>query len=137
MGQQLGMALSGFGDIALYYNKADFAAAGIRAPPSDVDQLAADAVKLTVPAAKRWGFYVPMGDAEWISYDWEPVLWGDGGHIAQFNRDQGHLRQPRRRQGPQHLGQPDQGQGGAGRQLCRRTAATTVAMRSSPTPWRW
>ncbi len=22
-----------------------------------------------------------MGDAEWISYDWEPVLWGDGGTL--------------------------------------------------------
>ena len=35
-GQQLGMALSGFGDIALYYNKADFAAAGITAPPANL-----------------------------------------------------------------------------------------------------
>jgi len=80
-GQQLGMALSGFGDIALYYNKADFAAAGITAPPTTWAQLAVDAAKLTVPSAKRWGFYVPMGDAEWISYDWEPVLWGDGGTL--------------------------------------------------------
>ncbi|MGO9657311.1 MAG: extracellular solute-binding protein [Acidimicrobiales bacterium] len=80
-GQQLGMALSGFGDIALYYNKADFAAAGITAPPTTWAQLAVDAAKLTDPAAKRWGFYVPMGDAEWISYDWEPVLWGDGGTL--------------------------------------------------------
>jgi multiple sugar transport system substrate-binding protein len=80
-GQQLGMALSGFGDIALYYNKADFAAAGITTPPSTWSQLTADAIKLTVPSQKRWGFYVPMGDAEWISYDWEPVLWGDGGTL--------------------------------------------------------
>jgi multiple sugar transport system substrate-binding protein len=75
------MALSGFGDIALYYNKADFAAAGITTPPATWKQLTADAIKLTDPAAKRWGFYVPMGDAEWISYDWEPVLWGDGGTL--------------------------------------------------------
>jgi multiple sugar transport system substrate-binding protein len=80
-GQQLGMALSGFGDIALYYNKADFAAAGITVPPANWSQLTADAIKLTVPSQKRWGFYVPMGDAEWISYDWEPVLWGDGGTL--------------------------------------------------------
>jgi ABC-type glycerol-3-phosphate transport system substrate-binding protein len=80
-GQQLGMALSGFGDIALYYNKADFAAAGITAPPKTWTQLTADAIKLTDPAAKRWGFYVPLGDAEWISYDWEPLLWGDGGSL--------------------------------------------------------
>jgi multiple sugar transport system substrate-binding protein len=80
-GQQLGEALSGFGDIALYYNKADFAAAGIKTPPATWAQLAVDAAKLTDPSAKRWGFYVPMGDAEWISYDWEPVLWGDGGTL--------------------------------------------------------
>lgn len=80
-GQQLGMALSGFGDIALYYNKADFAAAGIKTPPATWAQLKVDALKLTDPSAKRWGFYVPLGDSEWISYDWEPVLWGDGGNL--------------------------------------------------------
>jgi multiple sugar transport system substrate-binding protein len=80
-GQQLGMALSGFGDIALYYNKTDFAAAGIKSPPATWAQLAVDAAKLTDPKANRYGFYVPMGDAEWISYDWEPVLWGDGGSL--------------------------------------------------------
>ncbi|HTW09948.1 MAG TPA: extracellular solute-binding protein, partial [Acidimicrobiales bacterium] len=58
-GQQLGMALSGFGDIALYYNKTDFAAAGIKSPPATWPQLMADAAKLTDPSAKRWGFYVP------------------------------------------------------------------------------
>ncbi|MGH9106951.1 MAG: extracellular solute-binding protein [Acidimicrobiales bacterium] len=85
-GQQLGMALSGAGDIALFYNKSDFAKAGIKSPPSTWAQLEADAMKLTDPAAKRWGFYVPMGDAEWISYDWEPVLWGDGGHLVNANQ---------------------------------------------------
>lgn len=85
-GQQLGMAISGVGDIALFYNKTDFAAAGIKSPPATWTQLVADAVKLTDPAAKRWGFYVPTGDAEWISYDWEPVLWGDGGSL--LNNDQ-------------------------------------------------
>jgi ABC-type glycerol-3-phosphate transport system substrate-binding protein len=85
-GQQLGMALAGVGDIALFYNKADFKAAGIAAPPKTWSQLVQDAVKLTDPAAKRWGFYVPTGDAEWISYDWEPVLWGDGGQLLNANQ---------------------------------------------------
>jgi multiple sugar transport system substrate-binding protein len=80
-GEQLGMALAEEGDIALFYNKTDFAQAGITTPPTTWTELAADAVKLTDPAAKRWGFYVPTGDAEWISYDWEPVLWGDGGTL--------------------------------------------------------
>jgi ABC-type glycerol-3-phosphate transport system substrate-binding protein len=80
-GKQLGMALAGEGDIALFYNKTDFAQAGITSPPATWTELEADAVKLTDPAAKRFGFYVPMGDAEWISFDWEPVLWGDGGNL--------------------------------------------------------
>ncbi|HTW08588.1 MAG TPA: extracellular solute-binding protein, partial [Acidimicrobiales bacterium] len=32
-----------------------------------------------------WGFYVPLGDAEWISYDWEPLLWADGGSLLNSN----------------------------------------------------
>ncbi len=85
-GQQLGMALGGVGDIALFYNKTDFAQAGITSPPSTWTQLAADAAKLTSSSAHRYGFYVPTGDAEWISYDWEPVLWGDGGSLLNGNQ---------------------------------------------------
>ncbi|HTT90830.1 MAG TPA: extracellular solute-binding protein [Acidimicrobiales bacterium] len=85
-GQQLGMALGGVGDIALFYNKTDFAQAGIKSPPTTWKQLEADAAKLTDPSAHRYGFYVPTGDAEWISYDWEPVLWGDGGSLLNSNQ---------------------------------------------------
>ena len=85
-GQQLGMALGGIGDIALFYNKTDFAQAGITSPPTTWAQLEADAAKLTVPSAHRYGFYVPTGDNEWISYDWEPVLWGDGGSLLNANQ---------------------------------------------------
>ncbi len=85
-GQQLGMALGGVGDIALFYNKTDFAQAGITSPPTTWAQVAADAAKLTVPSAHRYGFYVPTGDAEWISYDWEPVLWGDGGSLLNASQ---------------------------------------------------
>jgi multiple sugar transport system substrate-binding protein len=85
-GQQLGMALGGVGDIALFYNKADFAQAGIASPPTTWAELEADAAKLTVASAHRYGFYVPTGDAEWISYDWEPVLWGDGGSLLNSNQ---------------------------------------------------
>ena len=85
-GEQLGMALAEEGDIALFYNKTDFKQAGITSPPSTWAQLQKDAIKLTDPSAKRWGFYVPTGDAEWISYDWEPVLWGDGGSLLNPNQ---------------------------------------------------
>ncbi|MDE3133192.1 MAG: extracellular solute-binding protein [Acidobacteriota bacterium] len=81
-GKQLGMALGGVGDIALFYNKKEFAAAGITKPPATWTQLAADAAKLTTSNGKQYGFYVPTGDAEWISYDWEPVLYGDGGSLV-------------------------------------------------------
>lgn len=80
-GKQLGMALSSVGDIVLYYNKKDFAAAGISSPPRTWSQVISDAKKLTNPAKHRWGFYVPLGDAEWISFAWEPMLWGNGGHL--------------------------------------------------------
>ena len=85
-GQQLGMALGGVGDIALFYNKTDFAQAGIASPPTTWAQVAADAAKLTNASAHRYGFYVPTGAAEWISYDWEPVLWGDGGSLLNGNQ---------------------------------------------------
>ncbi len=93
-GKQLGMALAGVGDIALFYNKTDFAKAGITSPPSTWSQLEADAAKLTDPAQHRWGFYVPMGDAEWISYDFEPVLWGDGGSLLNASQTKATFDSP-------------------------------------------
>src|SRR6202034_1605843 len=67
-GKQLGMALGGVGDFVLFYNKTDFAKAGISGPPATWTQLEADAIKLSDPAKKQYGFYVPWGTAEWISY---------------------------------------------------------------------
>jgi multiple sugar transport system substrate-binding protein len=80
-GKQLGMALGGVGDYILFYNKADFARAGIAAPPSTWAQLEADAVKLSDPAKKHYGIYIPWGTDEWISYDWESLLWANGGQL--------------------------------------------------------
>lgn len=81
-GKQLGIALGGVGDYVLFYNKKDFAAAGITAPPATWAQLEADAVKLSDPARHQYGIYIPFGTAEWISYDWESVLWSDGGQLV-------------------------------------------------------
>lgn len=81
-GKQLGMALGGVGDVVLFYNKTDFAAAGISRPPATWAQLTQDARKLTDPAKHRYGIYIPLGDAEWISYDWEALLWADGGALT-------------------------------------------------------
>lgn len=93
-GKQLGMALADEGDIALFYNKSDFAQAGITSPPQTWTQLVADAAKLTVPAKNRYGFYVPTGDAEWISYDWEALLWADGGSLLNSSQTKATFDSP-------------------------------------------
>jgi multiple sugar transport system substrate-binding protein len=79
--KQLGMALGGVGDYVLFYNKKDFAKAGISEPPATWSQLEADAIKLSDPAAHHYGIYIPFGEAEWISYDWESLLWANGGQF--------------------------------------------------------
>ena len=80
-GQQLGMALGGVGDYVLFYNKDDFAQAGISSPPTTWAQLEADAIKLSDPAKHHYGIYIPFGTDEWISYDFESVLWSNGGQL--------------------------------------------------------
>jgi multiple sugar transport system substrate-binding protein len=80
-GQELGIALGGVGDYILFYNKTDFAAAGISQPPATWTQVVTDAIKLSDPAKHRYGIYIPFGVSEWISYDWESLLWADGGQF--------------------------------------------------------
>ncbi|MGH3158003.1 MAG: extracellular solute-binding protein, partial [Streptosporangiaceae bacterium] len=80
-GQELGMALGGVGDYVLFYNKKDFAKAGLSGPPATWTQLESDAVKLSDPAKHHYGIYIPWGDSEWISYEWEGLLWSDGGQF--------------------------------------------------------
>jgi multiple sugar transport system substrate-binding protein len=80
-GHQLGMALGGVGDFVLFYNKKDFAKAGISSPPATWTQLEADAIKLSDPAKHHYGIYIPFGTDEWISYDWESLLWANGGEL--------------------------------------------------------
>jgi ABC-type glycerol-3-phosphate transport system substrate-binding protein len=81
-GKQLGMALGGVGNYVLFYNKTDFAKAGISSPPATWTQLTADAIKLSNPAKHRYGIYIPWGTDEWISYDFEGLLWADGGQFT-------------------------------------------------------
>jgi multiple sugar transport system substrate-binding protein len=78
-GKQLGFALGGVGDYALFYNKDDFKAAGFAAPPTTWTELEADAIKLSDPAKHHYGIYIPLGSSEWISYAWEGLLWANGG----------------------------------------------------------
>ena len=93
-GKQLGMALAGEGDFVLFYNKADFAQAGIKNPPATWSQVLADAKRLTDPARHRWGIYIPFGDAEWISFDWEALLWADGGSLLNANQTKATFDSP-------------------------------------------
>ncbi|GII85148.1 ABC transporter substrate-binding protein [Sphaerisporangium siamense] len=95
-GRQLGIALGGVGDVVLFYNKKAFAAAGIDGPPATWAELAADAKKLSDPAKGKYGFYVPLGEAEWISFAWAPLLYAEGGSFltpdgtaTAFNSPQG------------------------------------------------
>jgi multiple sugar transport system substrate-binding protein len=81
-GKELGIALGGVGDYVLFYNKADFAQAGITSPPTTWAQLESDAIKLSSPAKHHYGIYIPFGTDEWISYDWESVLWSNGGQFV-------------------------------------------------------
>ncbi|MGI8417805.1 MAG: ABC transporter substrate-binding protein [Nakamurella sp.] len=80
-GKQLGFALGGVGNYVLFYNKDDFAKAGIAGPPTTWAELTADAVKLTDAAKHHYGIYVPLGASEWISYTWESLLVGNGGQL--------------------------------------------------------
>ncbi|MEW9553352.1 ABC transporter substrate-binding protein [Nonomuraea sp. NPDC050783] len=80
-GHQLGLALAGVGDIVLFYNKKAFKAAGIARPPATWTELAEDARKLSDPAKKTYGFYVPLGEAEWITFAWSPLLYAEGGTL--------------------------------------------------------
>ena len=80
-GKQLGFALGGVGDYVLFYNKKDFAAAGIAAPPTTWPEVEQDAIKLSNPAKHHYGIYIPLGSSEWITYAWEGLLWANGGKL--------------------------------------------------------
>jgi multiple sugar transport system substrate-binding protein len=84
-GKQLAFAISGVGNYVLFYNKKDFAAAGIKEPPRTWPELTQDAIKLTTKDHKRYGIYIPLGAAEWISYVWESLLWANGGELLSSN----------------------------------------------------
>lgn len=63
---------------ALYWNKADFAAAGISGPPATINQLLADAATLTVPAKQQYGLGVDGTDI----WNTAPYVWSMGGSFT-------------------------------------------------------
>lgn len=63
---------------ALYWNKADFAAAGISGPPTTIDQLVSDAQALTVTSKQQYGLGVDGTDI----WNTAPYIWSMGGSFT-------------------------------------------------------
>ena len=64
--------------IALFWNKADFAAAGISSPPKTIDQMIADAKAMTIPSKDQYGLGVDSTDI----WDTSPYIWSSGGSFT-------------------------------------------------------
>jgi ABC-type glycerol-3-phosphate transport system substrate-binding protein len=74
---------------ALYWNKADFAAAGISGPPATINQLLADAATLTIPAKQQYGLGVDGTDI----WNTAPYVWSMGGAFtnAKYTQATGYM----------------------------------------------
>ena len=66
---------------ALYWNKTDFAAAGLSGPPTTMTELIADAKLLTVTAKQQYGLGV---DSTQI-WNMSPYIWSMGGSFTNAN----------------------------------------------------
>lgn len=66
---------------ALYWNKADFAAAGISGPPTTLTQMFSDAAQLTVPSKQQYGLGVDGTDI----WNMAPYIWSMGGSFTNAN----------------------------------------------------
>ena len=64
--------------IALFWNKANFRAAGISGPPKTITQLIADAKTLTIPSKDQYGLGVDSTDI----WDVSPYIWSYGGSFT-------------------------------------------------------
>lgn len=63
---------------SLFWNKTDFAAAGISGPPTTMNQLWQDAKKLTVPSKDQYGLGVDSTDI----WNVGPYVWSAGGNFT-------------------------------------------------------
>lgn len=85
---------NGAGDYALYYNKTEFAQAGIKTPPKTWAQVMVDGKKLTDPAKNHYGIYIPFGTTEWTVWTFEGMLWSAGGHFLNANKTKAAFDSP-------------------------------------------
>ena len=77
---------------ALYWNKADFAAAGISGPPTTVTEMFADAAKLTDPSKQQYGLGVDGTDI----WNTAPYVWSLGGSFTdtKYTAASGYMDSP-------------------------------------------
>lgn len=84
-GEVYGMT-QGVNTIALFYNKAMFAAAGIQQPPATWAELITDAKTLTKGSTKGIAFSAnPTEEGTW---QFEPLIWSNGGSLLYLNTPQ-------------------------------------------------
>jgi multiple sugar transport system substrate-binding protein len=84
----------GAGDYALFYNKTEFAQAGIKSPPKTWAQVIADGKKLTDAAKNRYGIYIPFGTTEWTVWTFEGMVWANGGQFLNANNTKAEFDSP-------------------------------------------
>ena len=74
---------------ALFWNKADFAAAGITSPPTTITQMLADAQLLTVSSKQQYGLGVDGTDI----WNMAPYVWSMGGSFtnAKYSTATGYM----------------------------------------------
>jgi multiple sugar transport system substrate-binding protein len=83
-------------NLAVVYNKALFAKAGLAEPTADWtwQQFVADAQKLTDPAVKQYGTaYVTPGSEDTV-WHWEALLWEAGGQLLSADGKQAAFNSP-------------------------------------------
>ena len=76
----------------LFWNKADFAAAGLPGPPTTISQLWADAQKLTVKSKGQYGLGVDGTDI----WNVAPYIWSNGGSFTNpsYTNTTGYMNGP-------------------------------------------
>lgn len=78
---------------ALFWNKADFAAAGIKGPPKTLSQMYADAARLTVASKQQYGLGVDGVDI----WNVAPYIWSAGGSFTnkKYTTATGYMNSPK------------------------------------------
>ncbi|WP_245595890.1 ABC transporter substrate-binding protein [Gloeobacter kilaueensis] len=80
-------------NLAVFYNKRLFAAAGIKTFPRTWEAFFDLARKLTVDQngdgrPERYGFRLPLGKGEWTVFNWLAWYWGAGGELLKQGKPQ-------------------------------------------------